>query len=161
MKNNRYQIIAGLQELTGEIIYSRAHHDYITTSDGTGFVDGGQAGHYIRHGGVKIIAIESDVDYGVLYDDWNNRTDKYGRTNISEAKIIPKEELLDRTSFEFKKQSLTWGTYGKNGDQPRRTICLVNADTDHLQAILSTQRHISEESIEIIQSILKDRNVHV
>jgi hypothetical protein len=152
-----YQIIAGLNEKTGEVIYSRAQHDYITTLDGQGVMDGGQlSGYRIR--GLKPIIIELNVDYGTLYDDWNYSRDQYGRTTIDKVKVVPEKEWLDRSSFEFKKQSLTWGTYGKNGDQPRKTICLINAETDHLEAILDTQNHITSETREIIQSILADRD---
>ncbi len=159
----KYQYIAGLQESTGEIIYSRARHDYVQTTDGQGFMDGGQLSSYYRYGGVKIIVIELDISFEVAHDDWNNRTDKYGRISSKEAgnvKILPKKEWLDRGSFEFKKFTL-WGTYGPNGDQPKKTKCLVDCDTDHLVAILTTQTHIGTETREIIQSILKDRGENI
>lgn len=156
------QIIAGLQKSTGEIIYSRAHHDYVSTTDGGGFLDGGQTGPYIRHSGVKIIIIELDVSAGELYDDWNYSRNKYGRILPEDAKsvkIVPKEEIMDRASFEFRKHTATWGTYGINGDQPRQEKNLVLCDTDHLLAILRTQGHASAEIKAIIASILLDREI--
>lgn len=158
-KNKTYQYLAGLQESTGEIIYSRANHDFIQTTDGQGFMDGGQLGLYNRHSGLKIVVIDLPVSYGEAYDDWNNRTDKYGRINPEDAKnirIVPKEEWIDRKSFEFKKYTL-WGTYGKDSKGPKRTKCLCDCETDHLQAILDTQTHIGNETRQIIQSILADR----
>lgn len=155
-----YQIIAGLNEKTGEVIYSRAQHDFITDSQ-KNFIDGGQLSSYYRISGLKKIIIELNVDYGTLYDDWNYKRDQYGRTTIDKVKIVPESEILDRKSFEFKKQSLIWGTYGKNGDQSRKTICLINAETDHLEAILKTQTHIGLETKEIIKSILVDRKSKV
>lgn len=64
----------------GDIIYSRARHDMRYCSCGNIFVDGGF--DYFR-GGAKISGPESaDIDIDItkqeLFDDWNNRTDKYG-----------------------------------------------------------------------------------
>jgi hypothetical protein len=38
---------------------------------------------------------------------------------------------------------MTWGTYGKTGDQPLKLVLLKNMSDDHIQAILDTQFHIS------------------
>jgi len=157
------QILAGLQESTGEIIYSRAQHDYIKTSDNEAGLDGGQAGRYNRViGKLKVIFIELDVDCAILYDDWNNNINKYGRISPEEArnvKILTKEEVIDRDTFEFRKNTATWGTYGIDGKGPKKTKLLINLETDHLQAILRTQGHISAEYKEIIKSILADRGI--
>jgi len=37
---------------------------------------------------------------------------------------------------------MTWGTYGKTGDQPLKHVVLKNMSDDHIQAILDTQFHI-------------------
>lgn len=55
-----YQYSAGLQEQTGEIIYSRSRHDFRKTKDLAGFVDGGM--DYFRASGLKHIIIELTVD---------------------------------------------------------------------------------------------------
>jgi len=165
-QNKKYQYLAGLQESTGEIIYSRARHDFRNTSDSKGYVDGGN--DYFRGSGVKLIVIELNVSPSELYEDWNNGTNKYGFATkyaksgmIIEApefiRIVPEKELEDKKSFEYKKKYFTWGTYGVNGDQPRKVKMLTELDTDHLQAILDTQSHISPETRQIIESILKDR----
>jgi len=61
-------------------IFSRAHHDWRECSCGEIFVDGGF--EYIRVGYITepppMIEVEIDVTKKKLYDDWNNRTDKYG-----------------------------------------------------------------------------------
>lgn len=156
----KYQVIAGFNLNTDEVIYSRAHHDYVTDSENNS-IDGGQLGPYVRgtlpNDMFKHIIIELDVDYGTLYDDWNYRYDKYGKTTIDKVKVVDKKDYEDRDSFEFKKKSLTWGTYGKDGKGPRKTICLINAETDHLEAILRTQTHISQEYQKVIKAILLDR----
>jgi len=156
MKN--YQYIAGLNKKTGEIIYSRAQHDFITDSEGN-FMDGGQLSPYFRYSGLTPIVIELPYSYGAAYDDWNYRINKLGKISPEEAKnvkIIPKEEQIDKNSSEFKKYTL-WGTYGIDGKGPRKTKCLCECDTSHLIAILDTQSHIVEETRGIIKSILKDR----
>lgn len=162
--STKYQYTAGLQESTGEIIYSRAHHDMRYTTWGNCFVDGGQ--DYFRSGWdsskgppLKQIVIELDVGPDVIFDDWNYERNQYGITHIDKVRIVPESEYEDKTSFEYKKKYFTWGTYGPKGDQPRKTILLANADTDHLKAILTTQIHIGPETTEIIKSILKDRGI--
>ena len=153
--SKKYQYLAGLQESTGEIIYSRARHDFIKTTDNQGFIDGGT--DYCRHSGVKLIVIESEVSPAVLQDDWDFARDIYGRLNIKDATIVSKENYEDRESFEYEKKYATWGTYGRDGKGPRKTIMLVDAESSHLRAILDTQNHISSETRLVIESILKDR----
>lgn len=43
------------------------------------------------------------------------------------------------------REILFWGTYGKNGDQPLKYIQLKNLDTDHIQAIIDTQKQLSDK----------------
>lgn len=64
----------------GDIIYSRARHDFRTCECGDCFVDGGF--EYFKYGwsGRKPIRkrINLPVERNVLYDDWNTGTNKYG-----------------------------------------------------------------------------------
>jgi len=43
-------------------------------------------------------------------------------------------------SHEMIRQSVTWGTYGKNGDETLRYVAIADMDDDHLQACLDTQQ---------------------
>jgi hypothetical protein len=163
--NTKYQYIAGLQESTGEIIYSRSPHDFRSSTDSLNWVDGGQ--DYFRQvwdssktEPLKQIVIELNVPPSIVFDDWNYERNQYGITHIDRVRIVPESEYEDKTSFEYKKKYATWGTYGPKGDQPRRTVMLTNADTDHLLKILETQIHIGREMADIIRSILKDRGIH-
>ncbi len=65
----------------GDTIYSRAHYDFHRCSCGDIFVDGGF--DYLRAGWGKnppvSLQIEVDATKKMLYDDWNNKTDKFGR----------------------------------------------------------------------------------
>lgn len=69
-------------------LYSRARHDFrhCGCSFGT-FVDGGFSG-YIRYGGKNLEALRNSFHYRYvnatkreLYDDWNERKNKYGVIN--------------------------------------------------------------------------------
>lgn len=71
----------------GDVIYSRATHDFHYCSCGKTFVDGGF--DYLRVGfseGVKyeVVEIEVDITKDDLYNDWNKQIDKYGtiKTNV-------------------------------------------------------------------------------
>ena len=62
------------------ILYSRAQHDFRTCGCGNTSVDGGQlkARVLYKDKPPKSIEIDVDVTEQQLYDDWNNRKDKYG-----------------------------------------------------------------------------------
>lgn len=68
-------------------------------------------------------------------------------------------------SIEKAKNEATWGTFGISGKEPCKTKRLIDLATDHLEAILDTQWHISAiyhdgySYCELIKSILKDRGV--
>lgn len=165
------QIQALKNKLTGEIIYSRARHDFRQFSDESGFIDGGF--DYFRCGSnglnnMEKVVVEINTDAGKLYEDWANGGNRFGiavtytpagiKIEAPELiRVVPKEEWEDFDSFGYKKQCLIWGTYGPKGDQPKKMIALIHADTDHLEAILKTQIHIGDDTRKTIQSILSDR----
>ena len=47
----------------------------------------------------------------------------------------------DNTHDEIR-EAVTWGTYGKEGDQPLSFIKLLNMETAHIQAVLQTVQGI-------------------
>lgn len=58
------------------------------------------------------------------------------------------EELsVDSDDLDFSevRKWFTWATYGKNGDEPLQYKPLGNMTTNHIIAILDTQKHISKE----------------
>jgi len=61
--------------------------------------------------------------------------------------------------LEEAKNAACWGTMGKDGQGPLRFVKLVDCETDHLQAIIKTEIHISWDYLLIIKSILKDRGI--
>lgn len=44
--------------------------------------------------------------------------------------------------FEVQREAFTWGSYGKNGDEPLHYIKLKDMETEHILAILKTQTRI-------------------
>lgn len=63
----------------------------------------------------------------------------------------------DPQVLEAKAREATWGTFGPNADQPMAERTLWDLDTDHLENILITERHIPLAYSIIILSILKLR----
>lgn len=64
----------------GDLIYSRARHDFHRCSCGEIAIDGGF--DYVKMAFKKIVPkqqqIEIDATKKELYDDWNKRMDKFG-----------------------------------------------------------------------------------
>jgi hypothetical protein len=50
--------------------------------------------------------------------------------------------------IEVIRECFEWGSYGVNGDQPKRYVLLKNMSEDHIKAVLKTQRHIFGTPIE-------------
>jgi|SRR5579863_10177916 len=77
---------------------------------------------------------------------------------------------VDFEDFETLKKTLVWGTYGKGGvehcagrcpEHKLQWVRLIDRETEHLQAILRTQRQIRYHRLYrgVIEGILKDRGV--
>lgn len=45
--------------------------------------------------------------------------------------------LYDDAPHSIQIEHLTWGSYGKNGDQPLRHIKIKDMETEHIQAVLN------------------------
>lgn len=66
--------------------------------------------------------------------------------------------LYDTDSFDTIKSKLVWGTYGKDGKQKLKWIKLINAEIDHLEAIVR-QKHISDLRRQIIIDIIENKKL--
>jgi hypothetical protein len=55
----------------------------------------------------------------------------------------PHEELTKYMTFDHEedRKYFHWGTYGKDGKGPLKYIPLCELETDHIEAILETQKH--------------------
>ena len=56
--------------------------------------------------------------------------------------------VTTKDDFELVRDAFTWGTYGKDGKQPRTEVKLKDMTTEHIQAILSHQQHIKGSAVE-------------
>ena len=109
------QIVANrIRTPDGTILQSYHVHDYKTYLDKNGYT-------YMVDGGNEYLR----------------------RTIVDEA---PYEELSVFLSdpIEEIRAAFHWGTRGKDGKQPLSWVALKDLDTDHIQAILDTQTHISD-----------------
>jgi hypothetical protein len=95
----------------GTILTSWYRHDYVTHVDENGF-------EYMVDGGTS-----------------------YLRRNIVEDH--PYEELSVYWSEDHSanRELVTWGTYGKNGDQPFKRVFLKDMSTNHIHAVIDECLH--------------------
>lgn len=76
-------------------------------------------------------------------------------------------KLSDRSKGVFLnvREELTWGSYGKDGNQPRKEIFIKDLSDLHISAILETQWHIkgtpTEWIMKIEQSYRKEKGIEV
>jgi len=110
----------------GHILQSFSRHDYKTYTD-------------------KISGEEYMVDGGL----------DYLRRNVTK---IPAEELslVLPQPHSVIREELTWGTYGKKGDQPLKFLKICDMESDHIVAVLETQ-HLGDLRKLALQNELKFR----
>ena len=65
--------------------------------------------------------------------------------------------LETKVTLKEAKQKLFWGTYGLPPMYPPRWVLLKNCSTKHLENILKTQHHITNELKAVINKLLNDR----
>lgn len=90
----------------GTILTSRHRHDYVTYTDKNG--------------------LEYMVDGGLDYASRHFH------------KYEPYEELsvYDDAPFEEIRKAFSWGSYGKNGDEPLKWLALCEMTNEHIEAIM-------------------------
>jgi len=93
----------------GTVLESRTRHDYREHTDANSVT-------YMVDGGLDYIRRSMNVGH-------------------------PPEDLTVylEDGHEKVREALTWGTYGKNGDQPLRQVKLSEMSNAHIQACLDTQ----------------------
>jgi len=78
--NNETEVTCIKCDKCGDIIYSRAVHDFHYCGCGEIYIDGGL--DYTRFGSIgempKQFKLNVDADRATLYDDWGYRKNKYG-----------------------------------------------------------------------------------
>lgn len=104
-----YTVYSAIQTPDGTILESLHRHDFRTHID---TITG------------ETYMIDGGLDY------------RRGIVNKIEAKDL---SVYLSDGHEKVREAITWGTRGKNGDQPLRRVKLKDMDTEHIQACLDTQ----------------------
>ena len=70
-----------------------------------------------------------------------------------------------KEAFLRRREMFSWGSYGKDGKQPRKEILIKDLSDLHICAILETQHHIkgtpTEWLLKIEQSYRKEKGIEV
>ena len=114
----------------GTILESVHRHDYKTYIDKNGL-------EYMVDGGLE-----------------------YLRRNVQDSAPATEMSVYNTDPHETIREAFKWGTRGKDGKQPLTYILLKDLATDHIEAILETQTHITEEIRQVFIDELEHRNGH-
>ena len=81
---------------------------------------------------------------------------EYTRTSQN---IVPAayHTVTSKDSHELVRENFHWGTRGKDGKQPLTWKPLCDLDKDHIEAIIDTQHHISDELRKVFETELSAR----
>ena len=73
--------------------------------------------------------------------------------------VIPWEELslYSDDPFEILRENITWGTYGRNGNEPLHYKSVSNMSTNHINAIFSQYR-LADYLKEVFEKEISYRN---
>lgn len=110
----------------GTTLVSNHRHDYVTYRDKNGLI-------YMVDGG----------------NDYLRRTVHEDHPYTEMSVYSTDDHLLKRNTF-------TWGTYGKDGKSPLRRVLLKLLAKDHIEAILETQHHLSPQVREMFEEELRE-----
>jgi hypothetical protein len=97
--------------------------------------------------------------------DYQTYTDANGEEYMIDGgtdyirRSVNKEPAIDATittddPHAVIRTAFTWGTYGKNGDQPLVRKTLASLGTEHIEAILRTQTHLSTHITKVFEDEL-------
>jgi hypothetical protein len=111
----------------GTVIYSRHRHDYVSHLDDNGY-------EYVVDGGLEYL--------------------KRAYTGAAPAKEM---SVYSTDPHEVIREAFAWGSRGIKGDQPVMYLTLMNMQTEHIEAILDTQRHITPVIRKVFEDELKYR----
>lgn len=86
----------------------------------------------------------------------------YFRTSMSkEQQEFFKFKIITTDSpHEEVRQHYRWTSYGKLGNEPAKTLALMELDTDHIHAIIETQTHLPQSIVKVFENELKHRSIN-
>jgi len=111
----------------GTILESQHRHDFKEYEDENGWI-------YIIDGG---------LDYSRRMSNRNAPA-----TELS---------LTEEEPHSVLRHAVTWGTYGKEGDQPLSRVTIADMDTKHLEAVLDTQMGMYPQVRDLMKAELEYR----
>ena len=109
-----------------------------------------------------VLCCEHSHDYKTHEDATSGEvymTDGKGYCVRRSCNIVPYEDLsvwVDADNPELTpevRNAEFWGTYGVDGNQPRKQISLAQMQDSHLRAIIQTQRHIQGSVVEKLMKL--------
>ena len=117
-----------IQTPDGTILESRTRHDYKEYEDANGWV-------YVVDGGLDYI-----------------------RRTVNKNAPATDLSLTEDMPHFMVRDYVTWGTYGKAGDQPLSYITIADMSDGHLQAVLDTQKNMYPQVRDLMQDELEYRD---
>lgn len=118
---------------------------------------------------IKFTTMNLDDLYATLEDVWLENPDWRFTQLCVNTGLIPNlpgmwyytedMEFMHNMGFPYR-EILLWGTYGKNADQPLRRVLLKEMTNEHIEAIIRTQKQLSELAIQIFKDELDYRKEH-
>ena len=123
-----------IQTPDGTVLESFHRHDYIVHTDA---ITG------------KLYGVDGGRDYFRYIGD------------IEDCKIL---SLTSDASHTAIRKTFTWGTCGKNADQPLKRVPLEHLSNAHIEAILETQTQLLPQIKNIFDAELlyrSDRNIYI
>ena len=117
-----------LQTPDGTVLESKTRHDYVEYKDANGET-------YMVDGGLEYV----------------RRT---VNKNAPAKDLSLTEDVLHSIAREF----VTWGTYGKQQDQPLSYIAIADMETEHLEAVLDTQSSVYPQIKSLMEIELEYRD---
>jgi len=121
----------------------------------------------------SITLSQSKPDYDELEKIWLENPDWRFTQVLVNTGTIPNfpgfwyytEDLDFMLNMGFEPRDvMLWGTYGKNGDQPLKYVFLKDMTNEHIQAIIDTQKSISDRYKIAFENELeyrKDNNIKI
>ena len=113
----------------GTLLQSRHRHDFVQYTDANGLV-------YMVDGGLDYI-----------------------RRSINDSAPHVDKCVYDDVPHEEQREVATWGTYGKNGDEPLSYVTVANMSTEHIKAVIETQDNVLEQLLTVLKAELWYRDV--
>ena len=140
------------------VLASISHYD-CRSEEGL-LVDGGQP-HTQEYAGYNRLSgdvcwFEVPQTFADLYNDYQfSPKRKYGKWDLKNVRILPKDEYPDVESLEEKVKNTVWGTDGVNGDKPTTYVHLIECDDNHLENIrLICKQRRNDEYVKVIDHII-------